>query len=148
MRTGQNNTPSLRMATAALAACLLPGCMVEQIEIGQWYRIDTPPSGACPHLEWQFAVNPQRAVSGFISGNVQQRIATLSGQLNPDDSFQLTAADAAGNPTATVTGRFTSQVSTISIHGAGAGSGCDGQTFSLYLSGYFARQGGGSGGGG
>jgi hypothetical protein len=47
-----------------------------------------------------------------------------------------------------VAGRFTSQVSTLSIHGDAAGSGCDGQTFDLRLSGYFARQGGGGGGGG
>jgi hypothetical protein len=132
----------------ALMTSMLPGCTIEQILIGQWYSIVTPPAGACPSLDWQFAVNAQRAIYGFLSGNGQQRIGTLSGVLNQDDSFQMTIADAAGRPTANVTGRFTSDVSTISIHGMGAGSACDGQTFRMRLSGYFARAGGGGGGGG
>jgi hypothetical protein len=122
--------------------------MIEQILIGQWYIIDTPPAGACPRLQWQFVVNPQRRFNGFLASESQHRIGNLSGQLAPDDSFQVTVTDAAGNPTASVTGRFTSQVSTLSIRGAGAGSACDGQTFEMRLSGYFARQGGGGGGGG
>jgi hypothetical protein len=136
-----------RLIAAALAACPLSGCTFEQILIGQWYTINTPPAGACPRLQWQFAVNPQRTVSGFLS-DPQHRIGNLSGQLNPDDSFQFTVIDAAGAPTASATGRFTSQVSTLTVHGGGAGFACDGQTFEMRLSGYFARQGGGGGGGG
>jgi hypothetical protein len=136
-----------RLITMVLAVCLLSGCTFEQILIGQWYTVNTPPAGACPSLQWQFAVNPQRMVYGFLSDS-QHRIGNLSGRLNPDDSFQLSVTDAAGNQTASVTGRFTSLVSTLSIHGAGAGSACDGQTFEMRLGGYFARQGGGGGGGG
>jgi hypothetical protein len=136
------------MIVLALATSVLPGCKIEQILIGQWYSIVTTPVGACPSLDWQFAVNAQRAINGFLSGKGEQRIGTLSGVLNPVDSFQMTLANAAGAPTATVTGRFTSDVSTISINGAGAGSGCDGQTIRMRLSGYFARAGGGGGGGG
>jgi hypothetical protein len=146
MRTRRTRT--LRWSIVVLAVCLLPGCAFEQILVGQWYSIVTPAAGACPTLNWQFAVNPQRAISGFLSGPGQQRVGSLSGELHRDDSFQMMVADAGGKPTATVTGRFTSQISTISIRGEGAGNGCDGQTFSLRLSGYFARQGGGGGGGG
>ena len=130
------------------AACILSGCTFEQILIGQWYTVDTPQAGACPRLEWRFFVNPQRSINGFLSHGGQQRTAILSGLLNPDDSFQITAKDIATNQTANVTGRFTSQVSTISIQGDAAGSACDGQTFNLRLGGYLARQGGGGGGGG
>jgi hypothetical protein len=94
-------------------------------------------------------VNPQRSISGYLTDSGQlQPVANLSGVLSADDSFRITATSVAGNRTANVTGQFTSQVSTISIHGDAAGSGCDGQTFNLRLGSYFSRQGGGGGGGG
>ena len=147
MRTIRPSALTKGVISLAVIASLLPGCMIEQILIGQWYSVDTPATGNCPGLEWRFVVNPQRSIDGYLSGNGQQRIATLSGLLNTDDSFQITAT-AAGGRTANVTGQFTSQVSTMSIHGSAAGSGCDGQTFKLRLGSYFARQGGGGGGGG
>lgn len=131
----------------ALAASPLAGCTFEQILIGQWYTIDTPPAGACPALEWRFVVNAQRSIGGSLFRGGQQPIAKLSGVLNPDDSFRITVTELAGGRTADVTGQFTSQVSTISIHGTAAGSECDGQTFKLRLGGYFRTQGGGGGGG-
>ena len=131
-----------------LVAGLLPGCMIEQLLIGQWYSVHTPPAGACPRLEWRFVVDSNRTINGFLASEGQQRIANLSGLLNNDDSFQITATDVAGGRTASVTGQFTSQVSTISIHGVAVGRACDGQTFKLRLGSYFARQGGGGGGGG
>jgi hypothetical protein len=146
MRTRRANVRMTGMI--AVAACLLTGCNAEQILIGQIYNFDTPPAGACPHLEWRFVVNAQRSIIGSLSIGEQQRIADLSGTLGADDSLQIAAAGVAGSGTAHVTGQFTSQVSTISIHGDAAGSGCDGQTFKLRLAGYFARQGGGGGGGG
>jgi hypothetical protein len=132
----------------ALATCLLPGCTLEQILIGQEYTIYTPPAGTCPPLEWRFVVNAQRSISGILSLGQQRRIASLSGVLNADDSFQMTATEVGGNRTAAVTGRFTSQVSTLSIRGDAAGNACDGQTFKMRLGGYFAFPGGGGGGGG
>ncbi|WP_428490251.1 hypothetical protein [Rhodopila sp.] len=140
--------PAAAWILLALVASLLPGCMIEQLLIGQWYGVYTPPVGACPRLEWRFVVDSHRAINGFLAGDGQQRIATLSGLLNNDDSFQITATDVAGGRTASVTGQFTSQLSTISIHGLAAGPACDGQTFKLRLGSYFARQGGGGGGGG
>jgi hypothetical protein len=178
MRTRKPGVLTTGMVGLALAASVLCGCTVEQILIGQWYTIDTPQVGACPRLEWRFFVNPQRMIAGFLSRDGQLRIAELSGVLNADDSFQITISDVAGsgsgygtgagmvggaavgwalvgearaglgNRTASVTGRFTSQVSTLSIRGDAAGNGCDGQTFELRLGGYFSRQGGGGGGGG
>jgi hypothetical protein len=145
MRTGR---VEVLVAGVIALACLLPGCTLEQILIGQWYTIDTPAAGACPPLEWQFVINPQRTISGSLLLGTNRPIASLSGQLNPDDSFQMTATELAGHRTARVTGQFTSQVSTIAIHGDAAGSACDGQIFRLRLSSYFARQGGGGGGGG
>jgi hypothetical protein len=132
----------------ALAGCLLLGCSLEQILIGQRYTIYTPQAGACPRLAWRFVVDAQRLISGSLLNARQQPIASLSGRLAADDSFQMTATEVLGNQTATVTGRFTSDVSTISIRGGGAGAPCDGQTFTLRLGGYFAFSGGGGGGGG
>jgi hypothetical protein len=148
MRAKQSSVRTTGLLALALAACVLADCTPEQILIGQLYTIDTPRAGACPPLEWHFVVNPQRSISGFLAAGGQQRIANLSGLLNADDSFQITAADVAGGRTASVTGQFTSLVSTISIHGDAAGSGCDGQTFTMRLGGYFSHQGGGGGGGG
>jgi hypothetical protein len=136
------------MIALALGACFLPGCTLEQIQIGQLYTIYTPQAGACLRLAWRFVVNPQRSISGSLSSDGQQRIANLSGLLSADDSFQITATNEAGNRTANVTGRFTSQVSTISIHGDAAGSACDGKIFEIRLGRYLSSQGGGGGGGG
>lgn len=136
-------------ATAMIAlACLLPGCALQQVMIGQWYTISTPQADACPRLVWQFVVDAQRSIEGSVSRHGQQPIASLSGVLNTDDSFQITATEASGSRTASVTGQFTSQVSTISIHGPGVGGACDGQVFKLQLRRYFTSQGGGGGGGG
>jgi hypothetical protein len=148
MNTSRASVRTTGAIALALAACLLPACTVEQLLIGQWYTIDTPQAGDCPRLEWKFVVNAQRSIGGFLSRNGQQPVANLSGTLNPDDSFRIAVTDVAGGRTADVTGRFTSQVSTISIQGDGAGSGCNSATFNLRLGGYLARQGGGGGGGG
>jgi hypothetical protein len=147
-RTRQSGVRATGTLALVLAAAVLPGCTLEQILIGQWYNIATPQAGACPRLEWRFVVNAQRSIGGFLSRDGQQPIANLTGVLNADDSYQMTATDVAGTRTATVTGKFTSLVSTMSIHGDAAGSACDGQTFNLRLGGYFTRQGGWSGGGG
>ena len=97
---------------------------------------------------WQFTVDPQRSFSGYVSHYGDNPFADLVGTLNADDSFRLTVTNRTTARIATVTGQFTSQVSTISIHGDGAGPGCDGQTFNLRLGRYLTRQGGGGGGGG
>jgi hypothetical protein len=148
MMTRQASVRTTGTIALALAACLLPGCSIEQILIGQLYTIDTPRAGDCPGLEWKFVVNAERSIGGFLSREGQQRIANLSGMLNADDSFQIMVTEVAGNRTANVTGRFTSQLSTISIQGDAAGSACNGKTFDIRLGRYFSRQGGGGGGGG
>jgi hypothetical protein len=146
MLTGQACKRTIRGMALVLAVSLLQGCTLEQILIGQWYTVYTPAAGACPALAWRFVVNPQRSIDGFLAGDGQQRIANLSGVLNADDSFQITATNVADTRTANVTGRFTSEVSTISIHGDAAGRACDGQTFELRLGRYFWYWGGGHGG--
>lgn len=147
MRTKQARVRTTGTIALVLAASLLMGCTFEQVLIGQLYTIETPQAGVCPRLGWRFVVDAQRAISGSLLSDGQQRIASLSGMLNPDDSFQMTATDVAGTRTANITGRFTSQISTIVIRGDAAGSGCDKQTFTLRLGRYFSRQGGGGGGG-
>jgi hypothetical protein len=148
MRTRPEGLATTGMIALFLAASYLSGCTLDQILIGQSYILATPPAGACPSLTWRFVVNPQRAISGSLAYGTQSPVATLSGQLAADDSFRMAATGIAGHGTADVTGRFTSQVSTITIHGDAAGSACDGQTFELRLGSYFAHQGGGGGGGG
>lgn len=126
----------------ALAAGTLAACTFNQIMIGQFYRIYTPSAGACPVLEWDFVVNPARRISGSLLRGNQGKIATLSGILAQDESFHINATSITDkHRTADITGRFTSQVSVISIRGDAAGSGCDGQTFKLRLGAYFALQG-------
>jgi hypothetical protein len=125
------------LATSSLAACTF-----NQIMIGQFYRIYTPSAGACPVLEWDFVVDPARRISGSLLRGNQGKIATLSGTLAQDESFHINATSVVDeHRTAAITGRFTSQVSVVSIHGDAAGSACDGQTFKLRLGAYFALQG-------
>jgi hypothetical protein len=147
MTATQPRRLAIGVIATLLAIASLAGCTFEQILIGQWYSIPTPPAGGCPALLWQFVVNPQRSIDGSLVGEGQRKIATLSGVLNPDDSFRMTAVGVTGTAATEVTGQFTSAVSTITIHGNAAGSECDGKTFTLYLGSYFARQGGGGGGG-
>lgn len=147
MRTRQARVRGSSLLGFGLATCLLTGCSFEQILIGQIYTITTPQTGGCPRLAWRFVVSPGRLITGSLTGDGQQPIATLSGVLHADDRFHITATDVAARRTAEVTGQFTSLVSTISIQGDAAGPGCDGQTFKLRLGGYFSRQGGGGGGG-
>jgi hypothetical protein len=148
MRTRHQGLATTGMIALFLAAWLLSGCTLDQILIGQSYILATPSAGACPSLTWRFVVNPQRVISGSLAYGTQPPVATLSGQLAADDSFRITATGVAGHHTADVTGRFTSEVSTITIQGDAAGSACDGQTFEMRLGSYFAHQGGGGGGGG
>jgi hypothetical protein len=148
MKTGKVSMRNRGVRALVLGAWLLPSCTLEQIMIGQWYTFYTPPAGGCPGLEWQFVVNPQRLIGGHLSRDNYQPVADLSGRLNADDSFQITVKDVAGDRTANVTGKFTSQVSTLSIHGNGAGQACDGQVFNLRLGSYFSRAGAAGGGGG
>ncbi len=127
---------------------LMTACTLPQVMVGQLYRIETPPSGACPTLVWQFVVDAQHAIAGSLARAGQFPFADLSGELHPDESFVMTATAHDDRRTAEATGQFTAEVSTLTIRGDGAGAGCDGQTFRLRLGGYFARQGGGGGGGG
>jgi hypothetical protein len=129
-------------------ATLLAACSVSQIMIGQLYSIPTPPAGDCPALVWQFVVDPQRLISGSLSRVGEAPFASLSGILAADESFRITATTKSDKRSANITGAFSAQITTISIHGNVAGSGCDGLSFALRLGSYFARQGGGGGGGG
>jgi len=130
-----------------MAGCLI-GCTVQQIMPGVVYRIVTPEAAACPALTWVFVVDAQRNVDGTVARAGQTPFGAVSGTVGADDSVRMTLADGATHQTATVTGQFTSGISTITIRGDGAGTGCDGQSFNLRLGGYFSRQGGGGGGGG
>jgi hypothetical protein len=131
---------------ACAALCLPAACTVEQILIGQIYRITTPPVGSCPTLQWQFFVDAERQVHGQLSEVNAPPLATLSGTLAPTDQFDFVATNIATHQTATASGAFTSGTSVISIHGRAIYPGCDNQTFHLRLGPYFARQGGGGGG--
>jgi hypothetical protein len=116
---------------------LLLGCTLEQVEIGRWYTLYTPRTGACPVLEWQFLVNAQRQISGYLSPAYGARTANISGTLNPDDSFQMMAREVQGNRTSSITGRFNQQLTIFTIHGDIAGDDCDGQALELRFVYYF-----------
>lgn len=134
--------PRCLMIVVLLAGSLIAGCSLEQLQIGEWYTIYTPSAGSCPGLRWAFFVDAQRKINGSVSLDAVRQVADLTGVLDPDDSFRMIATDQERHRTAEVTGRFTSLVSTIAIQGDGLSAGCDGQTFSLRLGGYFAHAGG------
>ena len=146
MRYGTMSGMRAVLTVVLLAACGLVACTGEQILIGQWYSLRTPPAGECPSLLWRFVVNPERSIDGHLLDDTQHQLATLQGRLDADDSFRMTAANGESDRPTTITGQFTSVVSTISIHGDAAGRRCDGRTFEMRLGRYFASQGGGGGG--
>ena len=129
----------------AIAVVMLTGCHVEQVQLGQWYRIVTPPAGACPSLEWQFVIAADRSIGGFVSPDRVTKLATLKGTLAPDDTYSMTATAKEG--TATVTGQFSSLSTIFAIKGDALGANCNGQVFKLWLGRYFQSQSGGGGGG-
>jgi hypothetical protein len=131
---------------AVAAAALVSACSLSPILIGQIYRIDTPRDGTCQPFELQFVVNAQRAIQGTLGAYGQPPSADLSGTMGQDGSFRMTATGVVGHGGGTLSGRFTSGVSTISIVGPVAGPGCDGHTLHLYLGRYLRFFGGGGGG--
>jgi hypothetical protein len=132
----------------SVGACLLAGCTFEQILIGQIYHITTPSTGSCPALTWQFYVDARNQIHGTLAKTGALPMAELTGALGQDDHFEMIATNSATHRAATVSGQFSSAITTISIHGDAIDTGCDDQTFQLRLGGYFARQGSGGGGGG
>lgn len=128
-----------------LAACLVAlaataSCALEQVPIGEWNLIHTVAQGSCPALDWHFLVDGERNVQGYVAVDQFRRIATLSGVLNPDDSFQMWATDASGSRREGVTGRFTSQIVTLSLDGTWI---CGKQTFRIRPVHQFGLEGGG-----
>lgn len=126
---------------------MLAGCALSPIMIGVYYMIPTPPAGDCSGMQWRFFVNPDRGIEGVVARFGQASFGTLSGTMAADDSFVMTVTDNLSQRTARATGRFTSQISTLSIQGDGAGTACDGQSFQMLLGRYFFRAPGGGGGG-
>jgi hypothetical protein len=115
------------------AACLAAmgataSCSVEQVQIGEWNLIYTVAQGSCPALDWHFLVDARRDISGYVTRGGSPQIASLSGVLNADDSFQMWATEAGGGPKESVTGRFTSQLVTLSLDGTWM---CGKQTFRI-----------------
>ena len=136
-------------AWTALACCtfILAACQAEQVELGEWNTFYTPHQAACPVLQWQFLANAQRSIGGFLlTANGGARLANLSGTLNQDDTFQMTATAIVGNQTSTVTGRFSGTLTTVTIHGDIAGSACNGQTFKLRFMDFYGPRAFGGGG--
>jgi hypothetical protein len=129
--------------TACIAAIALAGsCSLEQVLIGQWYTFQTAPVGNCPALGWHFVVDAKRSIGGYLARDQFIQIATLSGVLNPDDTFQMTATEVGGSRREDITGAFTAQYDTLSLDGSWI---CGKQTFRIRpLRGF----GGGGGGGG
>ncbi|HVY14391.1 MAG TPA: hypothetical protein VHB27_04130 [Rhodopila sp.] len=134
-----------RCLLALATTLLLAGCHVEQVQLGEVFIVHTPPTGACPRLQWQFVVDARRAISGTLTRGYMP-IGRLAGVLNPDDTFRMDIAALTGSGTGTVRGAVTSQGTTFRIDGDAAGPGCDGRT--LYLPGGRWFQGNYSGGGG
>jgi hypothetical protein len=128
-----------------LAACLVAlaataSCSLEQVPIGEWNLIHTVAQGRCPALDWHFLVDGERDISGYVAVDRFRQIATLTGVLNPDDSFQMWATEMGGTRRESVTGRFTSQVVTLSLDGNWI---CGQQTFRIRPVHQFGLEGGG-----
>jgi hypothetical protein len=131
------------LTSLAIATSITPAPAVEQVELGQLYFFHSPPVGTCPGLDWHTVVDKDREITGWISWEGNKHLATVTGKLNPDDTFQVTAKEVVGgNHMATVTGKVASGTLTFTINGSG--TGCDGKTWKIQRS----TQGSASGGAG
>lgn len=72
---------------------------------GSVYSFSTRKSGTCPNLEWHVVVRDGSSLGGVISWDNERRVARVSGRLNPDRSFQMTATEVNGRGKATITGQ-------------------------------------------
>jgi hypothetical protein len=129
------------MIALAATASLSPARALEQVQIGQIYIMHTAPADTCTALDWHFVVDAHRSVIGFLTCDWDKHLATLSGTLNADDTFQMTVSELGGSRKANATGKFSSRFVTLSIDAPG--SPCDKQTFKIN-----AVHAGGTGGGG
>jgi hypothetical protein len=130
------------LAAGVAVLTVTAACSLEQVLLGQWYSIHTVAQGTCPALDWHFVVDAHRSIGGYLDRDQFRQIATLTGTLNPDDSFEMTAHETAGGRTERVTGAFAPQVVTISLDGTWI---CEKQTFRMRP---IRGVGGGGGGGG
>ncbi len=132
----------ITLAASMVALLAAASCSPEQLLLGQWYNMHTYAAGTCPAMDWHFVVDAHRSIAGYLDRDTFKQVATLSGSLHADDTFDMTATEAGGNREEHITGAFKPQVVTIVLDGAWI---CERQTFRLRpLRGF----GGGGGGGG
>jgi hypothetical protein len=129
------------MIALAATASLSPARALEQVQIGQIYIMHTAPADTCSALDWHFVVDAHRSVIGFLTCDWDKHLATLSGTLGEDDTFQITVSELGGTGKADATGKFTSRFVTLSVDAPG--SPCDKHTFQIAV-----VRGGSSGGDG
>ena len=132
------------LTAGTVALGLIASCTLEQVLLGQWYNVPTVPQGSCPALNWHFVVDAHRSIAGYLDRDQFKQIGTLSGTLNPDDSYQMWATENGTGRKESVTGRFTSQYATLSLDGTWI---CEKQTFRVWLPRGLGGGGGGGGGG-
>ena len=119
------------LTAVAMAALWMSACSLENAQFGLIYNLYTNPQPDCPRLNWRFVVDPKRIMTGSISIDSLQPIANLSGMLNADDTFRMTATAVDNGWRADVSGRFQTRLITVSVSGPGAV--CDGHTFKWFI---------------
>jgi hypothetical protein len=117
------------MIALAATASLSPARALEQVQIGQIYVMHTASADACGALDWHFVVDFHRSVIGFLTCDWDKHLATLSGTLDADDTFQITVSELGGTQKANATGKFNSRFVTLSVDAPG--SPCDKHTFKI-----------------
>ena len=80
----------------------------------------------CPSLDWHVVVQPDYTVSGMVGWQNMQVVARVSGTMDPQSkTYQLTAKEANGKRTATITGTIISP-DHITANIKGSGVDCQG----------------------
>ena len=116
-------TPPPSPATATMQQLITPG-------EGSVYTFSSARSGTCPNLEWHVVVRGGNALGGVISWDNERRVARVSGKLNPDRTFQMTATEVNGRGKASITGqvladgRFSAKIT---------GAGCESRLIEVPL---------------
>jgi hypothetical protein len=142
--TARYTALAIGMIGLAAAAPLSSAVAADSVMRGALYPFHSNPTGTCPGLDWHVVVGADNSVTGMVAWDRMKHFASLSGNLSPDDSFRIEAAEVGGPIKATITGKVTPAHVTISINGTG--TGCDGKTATINRAPPGSMVGGGDGG--
>jgi len=114
------------IAVAALSAAVLLSPAMAQKHKASLFAFHTKPViGGCPGLDWHVVLTPDNKIDGFVAWDHKRHMATLDGELNKDQTFEIAAQEFGSTGKAMVTGKIAGDYINLTINGSG--TKCDGE---------------------